>query len=238
MCGVKVIVFWHSESIPGVILTFWPYPDPPSSTTPFQRHQLEWCCIRKSVFSPPEWINGIILEVVRVKERSCFLRFLKDLVGLYYFKITQINKTDAQICYQLSRMECIKSHIMPEVGSYQNNSIPLYLLLHTYIYNLGSATFSIILCLWSAASCAFAHIQAIKFQLAILAWTWFAFFWGRFCGAFTSVCHHFDKFIWSKRGGFTTYCDGHHDGWVVGWGGQFPLSANALSGWVFLNNLH
>ena len=42
----------------------------------------------------------------------------------------------------------------------------------------------------------------------------------------------------TKNGGFTTYCDGHHDGWVVGWGGQFPLSANALSGWVFLNNLH
>ena len=40
------------------------------------------------------------------------------------------------------------------------------------------------------------------------------------------------------REGFTTYCDGHHDGWVVGRDGQFPLSANALSGWVFLNNLH
>ena len=26
--------------------------------------------------------------------------------------------------------------------------------------------------------------------------------------------------------------------WPVGWGGQFPLSENALSRWVFLNNLH
>ena len=39
-------------------------------------------------------------------------------------------------------------------------------------------------------------------------------------------------------GGFNTNWDGHHDGGVVGQGGQFPLSANALSGWVFLNNLH
>ena len=39
-------------------------------------------------------------------------------------------------------------------------------------------------------------------------------------------------------GGFNTNWDGHHDGGVVSRGGQFPLSANALSGWVFLNNLH
>ena len=39
-------------------------------------------------------------------------------------------------------------------------------------------------------------------------------------------------------GGFNTNWDGHHDGGVVGRGGQFPLSANALSGWVLLNNLH
>ena len=34
-------------------------------------------------------------------------------------------------------------------------------------------------------------------------------------------------------GGFDTNWDGHHDGGVVGRGGQFPLS-----GWMFLNNLH
>ena len=39
-------------------------------------------------------------------------------------------------------------------------------------------------------------------------------------------------------GGVNTNWDGHHDGGVVGRGGQFPLSANVLSGWVFLNNLH
>ena len=42
----------------------------------------------------------------------------------------------------------------------------------------------------------------------------------------------------SKFGGFDTNWDGHHDGGVVGWGGQFPLSENALSGWELLNNLH
>ena len=146
--------------------------------------------------------------------RSCFLRFLKDLVGLYYFKITQINKTDAQICYQLSRMECIKSHIMPEVGSYQNNSIPLYLLLHTYIYNLGSATFSIILCLWSAASCAFAHIQAIKFHLAILAWTWFAFFSGE---GFVEHLQVFVTILKSSSGlsGLSSHHLMHNTSWVT-----------------------
>ena len=34
-------------------------------------------------------------------------------------------------------------------------------------------------------------------------------------------------------GGGSTNRDGHHDGWVVGRGGQIPLSENALSGWVF-----
>ena len=38
-------------------------------------------------------------------------------------------------------------------------------------------------------------------------------------------------------GGDTNW-DGHHVGGVVGRGEQFPLSENALSGWVFLNNLH
>ena len=44
------------------------------------------------------------------------------------------------------------------------------------------------------------------------------------------------KGFWT--GEFDTNWDGHHDGGVVGRGGQFPLSENALSGWVFLNNLH
>ena len=39
-------------------------------------------------------------------------------------------------------------------------------------------------------------------------------------------------------GGFDTNWDGHNDGRVVGRGGQFLLSAVALSGWVLLNNLH
>ena len=41
-----------------------------------------------------------------------------------------------------------------------------------------------------------------------------------------------------REGGVDTNWDGHHDGGVVGRGGQFPLSAKALSVWVFLNNLH
>ena len=32
----------------------------------------------------------------------------------------------------------------------------------------------------------------------------------------------------NKPGGFDTNWDGRHDGGVVGRGGQFPLSANAL----------
>ena len=31
--------------------------------------------------------------------------------------------------------------------------------------------------------------------------------------------------------GFNTNWDGHHDDGVMGRGGQFPLSENALSGW-------
>ena len=46
------------------------------------------------------------------------------------------------------------------------------------------------------------------------------------------------KIICILIGGFNTNWDGHRDGGVVGRGGQFPLSANALSGWVFLNDLH
>ena len=38
-----------------------------------------------------------------------------------------------------------------------------------------------------------------------------------------------------QGGGVDTNWDGHHDG---GDGEQFPLSENALSGWVLLNNLH
>ena len=42
-----------------------------------------------------------------------------------------------------------------------------------------------------------------------------------------------------EQGGvFDTNWDGHHDGGVVRWGGQFPLSENALNGWEFLNNSH
>ena len=41
-----------------------------------------------------------------------------------------------------------------------------------------------------------------------------------------------------REGGFDTNWDGHHDCGVVGRGGQFSLSENALSGWVLLNNLH
>ena len=36
------------------------------------------------------------------------------------------------------------------------------------------------------------------------------------------------------RGRFDTNRDGHHDGKVVGRGGQIPFSENALSGCVFL----
>ena len=46
------------------------------------------------------------------------------------------------------------------------------------------------------------------------------------------------KSIRFQTGGFDTNWDGHHDGGVVGRGGQFPFSANVLSGLVFLNNLH
>ena len=38
--------------------------------------------------------------------------------------------------------------------------------------------------------------------------------------------------------GVHTNWDGHHDGGVLGRGGQFPLSENLPSGWVLLNNLH
>ena len=41
-----------------------------------------------------------------------------------------------------------------------------------------------------------------------------------------------------RGGGVDTNWDGHHDGGVVGRGVQFPLSENALSGWMLLNNLH
>ena len=34
----------------------------------------------------------------------------------------------------------------------------------------------------------------------------------------------------SQNGGFDTNWDGHHDGGVVGRGGQFSLTENALSG--------
>ena len=41
-------------------------------------------------------------------------------------------------------------------------------------------------------------------------------------------------FLWFLEldfaGGFDTHWDGHHDDEVVGRGGQFPLSENALSG--------
>ena len=45
----------------------------------------------------------------------------------------------------------------------------------------------------------------------------------------------FNSILYIRRillgeGGFDTNWDGHHDGGVVGRDGQFPLSANALSG--------
>ena len=42
----------------------------------------------------------------------------------------------------------------------------------------------------------------------------------------------------SEGGEVDTNWDGHHDGEVVGWGRQFPLSALSVSERVFLNNLH
>ena len=38
--------------------------------------------------------------------------------------------------------------------------------------------------------------------------------------------------------GVDTNWDGHNNGGLVSRGGQFPLSKNALSGWVLLNKLH
>ena len=38
--------------------------------------------------------------------------------------------------------------------------------------------------------------------------------------------------------GFDTNWDGPHDSGVMGRGGYITLSENALSVWVFLNNLH
>ena len=57
----------------------------------------------------------------------------------------------------------------------------------------------------------------------------------------TKVIHHIMLVVLVYYGNIViidTNWDGHHDGGVVGWCGQFPLSEYVLSGWVFLNDLH